>query len=81
VALAGLADVEIGSTVCDPERPRRSRDPRGGADGLGRLHGQQLALRRREGKYVTSRQLRDRLFKELESNVALRVEDTARPTR
>ncbi len=33
----------------------------------------------REGKYVTSRQIRERLYRELQSNVALRVEDTAEP--
>src|SRR5207245_10525525 len=35
----------------------------------------------REGKYVTGRQLRDRLFRELERNVALRVEETADPQK
>jgi GTP-binding protein len=78
VALAGLPDVEIGSTVCDPEHPEalagiRVEEPTVSVDFM--VNNSPFAGR--EGKFVTSRQLRDRLFRELERNVALRVEETA----
>ncbi|MBC7855358.1 MAG: translational GTPase TypA [Pirellulaceae bacterium] len=74
VALVGISDVEIGDTVCHREYPRA----------LPRLTVDEPTLEMvftinsspfagREGKYVTNRQLRERLFKELEKNVALRV--------
>ena len=80
VALAGLPEVEIGSTVCDPERPEalegiKVEEPTVSVDVM--VNNSPFAGR--EGKYVTSRQVRDRLFKELESNVALRVEETDSP--
>jgi GTP-binding protein len=80
VALAGLSGVEIGSTVCDPEVPEplegiRVEEPTVSVDFMVNTS----PFAGREGKYVTSRQIRDRLMKELESNVALRVEDTDSP--
>jgi GTP-binding protein len=77
VALAGLENVEIGLTITDPERPDRLEgiaveEPTISVDIL--VNNAPFAGK--EGKYVTSRQLRDRLYKELERNVALRVEDT-----
>ncbi|HEX6747065.1 MAG TPA: translational GTPase TypA [Longimicrobium sp.] len=80
VALAGLIDVEIGATVCDAEDPEALEgiaveEPTVSVDIM--LNNSPFAGR--EGKYVTSRQVRDRLFKELESNVALRVEETDSP--
>jgi len=80
VAITGVEDVNIGLTVCDPE----------GAHGLPpiRVDEPTIAmnfqvntspLAGREGKYVTSRQLRERLYRELQSNVALRVDDTDEP--
>jgi GTP-binding protein len=80
VALAGLTDVEIGATVCDAENPEALEgiaveEPTVSVDVM--LNNSPFAGR--EGKYVTSRQVRDRLFKELESNVALRVEETDSP--
>ncbi|HSU80864.1 MAG TPA: translational GTPase TypA, partial [Thermoanaerobaculia bacterium] len=80
VALAGLADVEIGATVCDSDHPEALEgiaveEPTVSVDIM--LNNSPFAGR--EGKYVTSRQVRDRLFKELESNMALRVEDTDSP--
>jgi GTP-binding protein len=78
VALAGIEGVEIGATLADPEHPDRLagisvEEPTVSVDFVVNMS----PLAGREGKYVTSRQLRDRLFKELERNVALRVEDTA----
>jgi GTP-binding protein len=80
VALAGLENVEIGSTITDPQRPERLagiavEEPTISVDFMVNTS----PFSGREGKYVTSRQLRDRLYKELERNVALRVEDTASP--
>jgi GTP-binding protein len=80
VAIAGMEGVEIGATLADPEQPDRLagisvEEPTVSVDFV--VNNSPLAGR--EGKYVTSRQLRDRLYKELERNVALRVEDTASP--
>jgi GTP-binding protein len=77
VALAGLDTVEIGLTVADNEHPERLEgisveEPTISVDFL--VNNSPFAGR--EGKFVTSRQLRERLFRELERNVALRVEDT-----
>ena len=80
VALAGLPNVEIGATVCDPEFPEALEgiaveEPTVSVD----IMVNNSPFAGREGKYVTSRQVRDRLMKELESNVALRVEETDSP--
>jgi GTP-binding protein len=80
VALAGIEGVEIGSTITHPERPERLagiavEEPTISVDFMVNTS----PFSGREGKYVTSRQLRDRLYKELERNVALRVEDTSSP--
>jgi GTP-binding protein len=77
VSLAGLEDVEIGSTVTNPsaQEPLEGisvEEPTISVDFL--VNNSPFAGR--EGKFVTSRQLRERLYKELERNVALRVEDT-----
>ncbi|HEX5577747.1 MAG TPA: translational GTPase TypA [Gemmatimonadaceae bacterium] len=77
VALAGLESVEIGLTVADVEFPERLEgisveEPTISVDFL--VNNSPFAGR--EGKFVTSRQIRERLYKELERNVALRVEDT-----
>ena len=80
VAVTGIEAVNIGLTVCDPET----------AEGLPPIHIDEPTLAMnfqvntspfagREGKFVTSRQLRERLQRELQSNVALRVEDTESP--
>src|SRR6266513_1221805 len=77
VALAGLEAVEIGLTVTDTEHPERLagisvEEPTISVDYL--VNNSPFAGK--QGKFVTSRQLRERLFRELERNVALRVEDT-----
>ena len=80
VAITGIDDVNIGVTVCAPEA----------AVGLPPIRVDEPTLQMnfqvntspfagREGKYVTSRQIRERLYRELQSNVALRVEDTDEP--
>ena len=77
VALAGLEGVEIGLTLTEPEHQERLEgiaveEPTISVDFL--VNNSPFAGK--EGKYVTSRQIRERLYKELEKNVALRVEDT-----
>jgi len=77
VALAGLENVEIGLTITDPEHQERLEgiaveEPTISVDFL--VNNSPFAGR--DGKYVTSRQVRERLYKELERNVALKVEDT-----
>jgi GTP-binding protein len=80
VALSGFETIEIGKTFTSVENPERMEgiaveEPTISVDFIvnnGPFAG-------RDGKYVTSRQLRDRLFRELERNVALRVEETDSP--
>jgi GTP-binding protein len=80
VALAGLEGVEIGMTVTDVEHQDRLagiavEEPTISVDFM--VNDSPFAGK--EGKFVTSRQLRERLYRELERNVALRVEDTGSP--
>lgn len=79
-ALVGVEDIDIGDTIADAENPEPMP--------LIAIDEPTISMTftvnnspfyGREGKYVTSRQLRDRLYKELESNVALRVQDTNSP--
>jgi GTP-binding protein len=81
VLINGIDDISIGCTLCDPETP----------DALPLLRVDEPTLTMnfcvntsplagREGKYVTSRQIRERLMRELKSNVALRVADTGDET-
>jgi GTP-binding protein len=77
VALAGIEDVEIGLTLADMEHPDRLEgiaveEPTISVDFI--VNNSPFAGK--EGKFVTSRQVRERLYRELERNVALRVEDT-----
>ena len=77
VALAGLENVEIGLTITDPEHPERLEgiaveEPTISVDFL--VNNSPFAGK--DGRFVTSRQVRERLYRELERNVALRVEDT-----
>ena len=77
VSMAGLENVEIGLTITDVERQERLEgiaveEPTISVDFV--VNNSPFAGK--EGKYVTSRQIRERLMKELERNVALRVEDT-----
>ncbi|HMI37904.1 MAG TPA: translational GTPase TypA [Steroidobacteraceae bacterium] len=80
VAVTGIEGVNIGLTVCDVEL----------AEGLPPIQVDEPTLAMnfqvntspfagREGKFVTSRQIRERLMRELQSNVALRVEETEEP--
>ena len=80
VALAGLEGVEIGKTVTDPEHRQRLEgiaveEPTISVD----FTVNNSPFAGQAGKFVTSRQLRERLYRELERNVSLRVEDTEQP--
>ena len=80
VAISGIADISIGDTICDLSNPEKI--PFVNIDeptvsmtfsvNNGPFAGQ-------EGEFVTSRHIRDRLFKELERNVSLRVKETNSP--
>jgi GTP-binding protein len=77
VSIAGLDNVEIGLTITDPAYPERLEgiaveEPTISVD----FQVNTSSFAGKEGKFVTSRQVRDRLMKELERNVALRVEET-----
>lgn len=77
VAISGIADIHIGDTICSPENPtpilfQKISEPTIAMQFM--VNDSPLAGK--EGKFVTSRHLRDRLFKELNTDVSLRVEET-----
>ena len=77
VAISGIADIHIGDTLCSPDNPvpipfQKISEPTIAMHFI--VNDSPLAGR--EGKYVTSRHLRDRLFRELNTDVSLRVEET-----
>jgi GTP-binding protein len=77
VAISGIADLHIGDTLCSPEAPvaipfQKISEPTISMQFL--VNDSPLAGK--EGKFVTSRHLRDRLFRELNTDVSLRVEET-----
>jgi len=79
-AVVGLADVEIGDTLSDPEQPEPlpliAMDEPTLSMSFMVNNGPFFGT---EGRYSTSRQLRERLYKEIERDMALRVEDTVSP--
>jgi len=80
VAITGIEGVNIGLTVCDPQSPEGLPPIRVDEPTLAmNFQVNTSPLAGREGKFVTSRQIRERLYRELQSNVALRVEDTEEP--
>ena len=77
VAISGISDISIGDTLCSPENPtpipfQKISEPTISMDFV--VNDSPFAGQ--EGKYVTSRHLRDRLMRELNTDVSLRVEDT-----
>lgn len=79
-AVLGLEDFEIGDTVADAENPEQLTPIKIDEPTMSMLFTiNNSPFYGQEGKYVTSRHLRDRLFHELEKNLALRIEETASP--
>ena len=77
VALTGLGDVSIGDTIADVDKPEALPGIRVDEPTLSVTFGVNTSpFAGREGQFVTSRHIRDRLFKESQTNVALRVEET-----
>lgn len=77
VALTGLTDASIGDTIADIEQPEALPAIRVDEPTLSVTFGVNTSpLAGEEGEYITSRHIRDRLFKEAETNVALKVEET-----
>jgi GTP-binding protein len=80
VALAGIEDITIGETIADPEQPTAVPHITVDEPTVSMIFGVNTSsMAGREGQYVTSRNLRDRLQRELLGNVSLRVEDTDSP--
>ena len=77
IAVSGIADLNIGQTACDTEHVEPLPFVKIDEPTVSMMFmANNSPFAGREGKYVTSRNLRDRLFKEVETNVAMRVEET-----
>ena len=80
VALMGLQDAEIGETIADKDNPEALKGIKIDEPTLSMVfYVNNSPFAGKEGEFVTSRHIRDRLFKEAETNVALRVEETDSP--
>ncbi len=80
VAISGIADIHIGDTLCSPEQPKAIPFQKISEPTIAmQFMVNDSPLAGQEGKYVTSRHLRDRLFRELNTDVSLRVEETDSP--
>lgn len=77
VAISGVSDLHIGDTICSPEHPQAIPFQKISEPTIAmQFNVNDSPLSGTEGKYVTSRHLRDRLFRELNTDVSLRVEET-----
>ncbi|CRZ33376.1 GTP-binding protein [Herbinix hemicellulosilytica] len=77
VAVSGIADIHIGDTICSPDRPEPLPFQKISEPTIAMYFNvNDSPFAGTEGKYVTSRHLRDRLFRELNTDVSLRVEET-----
>ena len=77
VAISGIADINIGETVCDVDNPEALPFVKIDDPVLSMTFSvNESPFAGQDGKFVTSRHLRDRLFRELDSNVSLRVDET-----
>ena len=82
VAIAGIEDIHIGDTIADAETPKALPSIRVDEPTIAMIFGINTSpWSGREGTYVTSRKLRERLFQEQHRNVSLRVEETDSPER
>ncbi len=80
VALIGLADANIGETIADSENPERLEGIKIDEPTLSMIFSiNNSPFAGREGTFVTSRHLRERLFKEMKTNVSMRLEETESP--
>ena len=79
VSISGISDINIGETICDVNHPEKIPFVNIDEPTVSMTFSvNDGPLAGREGKYVTSRHIRERLMKELERNVSLRVKDTDR---
>lgn len=77
VAVSGIDDLHIGDTLCAPENPQAIPFQKISEPTISMTFNvNDSPLAGKDGKYVTSRHIRDRLYRELNTDVSLRVEDT-----
>ena len=77
VAISGIADLHIGDTLCSPENPQPIPFQKISEPTIAmQFMVNDSPLAGKEGKYITSRHIRERLFRELNTDVSLRVEET-----
>ena len=80
IALIGLADAEIGDTIADVDNPEQLQGIKVDEPTLSMTFSvNDSPFAGQEGDFITSRHLRDRLYKEVETNVSMKVEDTDSP--
>ena len=80
ICLAGIDDISIGETITDPDDPRPIPPQHVDEPTVSMIFGINTSpMAGRDGRYVTSRNLRERLARELIGNVSIRVEDTDSP--